>query len=177
MPITPVAGPVGAGKSQYIEERRRPGDVLVDFTSIYVALSGVERGPDGRYPERLDGDPLLPLTSAVMAHALNEAVDRQLDGFVTTASRDRVPVLERITGQPAVIIDPGDDGVIRLHYGSRGTSITEQCAKALGRWYGPRGAPGAGAAAATKDATGKAIKDTAKYWVSASGTRYRITGS
>lgn len=107
MPIIPIAGPVGAGKSQYVEETRRPGDVLIDFTLLYVALSGAVRAANGRYPERRDGDPILPLASAVYGFALSEAVKRELDGFATTATLARVPALERITGQTAVVIDPG----------------------------------------------------------------------
>lgn len=159
MPITPVAGPVGSGKSQLVEESRRPGDVLIDFTAIYVALSGAVRGADGRYPERQDGDPLLPLASAVAAFALSEAVRRELNGFVTTASKDRVPTLERITGQPARILDPGDDAVIQRHYRAQKPSITIQCAKALGRWYGAKGG---------------STDDGRRYWASSSGRRYPI---
>ena len=170
MPITPIAGPVGAGKSQEVDRLRKPGDVLIDFTRIYVALSGAVRGPDGRFPEREDGDPLLPLASAVQSFALSEAVARELDGFVTTASADKVPTLERVTGETAKVIDPGDDAVIVRHYGER-PNITAECSKALGRWYGPRSARGSGGG---KDATGKAVDDSAEYWVSASGTRYRI---
>ena len=158
MPIVPVVGPVGAGKSQYIEEERRPGDVLVDFTLIYAALSGAVRGADGRYPERQDGDPLIPLAAALMAHALSEAVKRQLRGWVTTASRDKVQTLERITGEPAVVLDPGDDTVIQRHYRKSDPSITMQCSQALGRWYGDR----------------SAVADGRRYWTSSSGRRYPI---
>ena len=163
MPIRPVAGPVGAGKSQHVEAERKPGDVLLDFTAIYVALSGVVRGPDGRYPERQDGDPLLPLTSAVLDFALQESVRRELDGFVTTATRSRVPDLERVTGERAVFLDPGDDTVIERHYRRRNPSITRQCERALGRWYGPKGS--------------SAPEDGRRYWTSSSGRRYPIVES
>ena len=169
MPIKPIAGPVGAGKSQEVDRLRKPGDILIDFTRLYVALSGAVRGPDGRYPEREDGDPILPLVSAVQSFALSEAVTRELDGFVTTASADKVPGLEQTTGQTATVIDPGDDFVITRHYGEK-PSITAQCEQALGRWYGKRGATGGGG----RDATGKAVEAASRYWVSASGTRYRI---
>ena len=112
MPIQPIAGPAGGGKSQVVAEALRPGMVLIDFTAIWAALAGVERGPDGLYPVRRDDDPLVPLVSAVQAFALSQAVERQLDGFVTTASRDRVALLERITGQPARIVDPGIETVL-----------------------------------------------------------------
>ena len=170
MPIVPIAGPVGSGKSQHVEEAREPGDVLIDFTLIYVALSGAVRAANGRYPERQDSDPILPLASAVYGFALSEAVKRELNGYATTATLARVPALERITGQPAVIIDPGDDTVIQRHYGSQQPSPTEQCAQAMGRWYGDKRQSGGSG----RDATGQPLDPRAEYWVSSNGTKYRI---
>ncbi len=139
MPITPVVGPAGGGKSQYIEANRRPGDVLIDFTAIYVALSGVTRGADGKYPEREEGDPLVPLTAALRNIALAHAVEQELDGFVTSASRRDVPRLERVTGQTATIIDPGEQTIIarlsEVPSGGGRAAIGESCATAAGRWY------------------------------------------
>ena len=173
MPIVPIAGPAGAGKSQVIAAERRPGDVLIDFTEIYAAVSGVQRGPDGRYPERLDSDPLLPLVSAVRGFMLSEAVRRELNGVVTTASRDEVSVLERITGQRARIVDPGDDMVVsRLMVGDtevdasvpdarrprRGRGLPSNCWKAIRRWFGDKSQTEGGR----------------RVWVSSSGRRYPI---
>lgn len=135
MPITPVAGPAGGGKSQYIAERLRPGWLVLDFTRFYVALAGVERGPDGRYPERETGDPLLPLVSYVKRVALREAVERELDGFATTSARDDVEVLERITGRPAVVVDPGEE-VIRARLADPVSGeLSSECTAAMRRWY------------------------------------------
>ena len=137
MPITPVVGPAGAGKSQYIAATTRPGWIVLDYTAIYAALSGVQRGPDGKFPERVAGDPLLPMTAALKAVALSMAVERELDGFVTSSSRDDVPTLERITGQSAVVIDPGES-VVRARLVDAVTGqLSPECAVALGRWYGP----------------------------------------
>ena len=135
MPITPVVGPAGAGKSQYIAASIRPGWVVLDFTGLYVALSGVQRGPDGKFPERVAGDPLLPMTSAIKAVALSMAVERELDGFVTSSARDDVPTLERITGRLAVVIDPGES-VIRARLADAVTGeLSSECSAALARWY------------------------------------------
>ena len=46
-----------------------------------------------------------PLVSAIYWFALGEAVRRELDGFVTSASRANVERLERVTGQQAREID------------------------------------------------------------------------
>ena len=167
MAITPIAGPAGSGKSQVIAAELRPGGVVIDFTRLYVALAGIERGPDGRYPERQPDDPLVPLVSAVQAFALSEAVKRELDGYVTTASRDRVPLLERITGRPARIVDPGEDvAAARLMVAAdvevdlsddpvsprrptaaktvRPRQLSDNCRRALARWYGANRRGGGG---------------------------------
>ena len=54
-----VQGPAGAGKSQLATEMLEAGeiDVLADTTALWVALSGVTRGPDGRLPVRPLTDP------------------------------------------------------------------------------------------------------------------------
>ena len=128
-------GPAGAGKSQVIEELRQPGQVLLDYTGLYAAIGGVQRGPDGRYPERLDGDPLLPLIAAVKDYAVEQAVTRELDGYVTSSSRDDIERLERITGQKAVIVDPGEE-VTKARLADPVTGeLSAECSKALARWY------------------------------------------
>ena len=135
MPIVPVCGPAGAGKSQYIAATIRPGWIILDYTALYAALSGVQRGPDGKFPERVAGDPLLPMTAAVKAVALSMAVERQLDGFVTSSARDDVSTLERITGQSAVVVDPGED-VVRARLADAVTGeLSPECSAALSRWY------------------------------------------
>ena len=41
MPLEVIAGPAGGGKSQVIEQERSQGDIVIDFTALYVALTGV----------------------------------------------------------------------------------------------------------------------------------------
>ena len=135
MAIVPVVGPAGGGKSQFIAENIRPGWVVLDFTMLYAGLSSAQRGPDGKYPERITGDPLLPLVSEVKALALNAAIRRELSGFVTSSARDDVPMLERVTGQPATIVDPGED-VVRARLADPVTGqLSEECTAAIRRWY------------------------------------------
>lgn len=135
MPITPVVGPAGGGKSQYIAANIRPGWVIVDFTALFVGLTGVQRGADGKYPERVTGDPILPMTSALKAVALSMAVEREMDGFVTTSNRDDVPTLERITGTAAVVVDPGE-AVIRARLADAVTGqLSQECNAAFSRWF------------------------------------------
>ena len=138
MPIQPLAGPAGSGKSQIIENERRPGDVVIDFTLLHAALTGAVRGPDGRYPVREDDDPALGLVSAVQAFALSEAVKRELDGYVTTASREHVERLERVTGQRARVVDvkPGPLLARLTEVDDGGEDyIDGQCVAAARRWW------------------------------------------
>ena len=136
MPIVPVVGPAGAGKSQVIEELRRPGQVLLDYTGLYAAIGGVQRDPaTGRYPVRVDGDPAIGLVAALKDYAVDQAVRRELDGYVTSSSRDDIERLERITGQEAVIVDPGEQ-VTRARLADPATGeLSAECIKALSRWY------------------------------------------
>ena len=135
MPITPIVGPAGSGKSQYIAANLRPGWIILDYTGLYAALTGVQRGPDGKFPERMAGDPVLPLVSALKAVALSMATERQLDGYITSSARADVEVLERATGQKAVVLDPGES-VIRARLADPVTGeLSGECASALARWY------------------------------------------
>ena len=135
MPIVPIVGPAGSGKSQYVQATIRPGWIIVDFTSIYVALSGVQRGADGKYPERETGDPLLSLVQAVKTVTLKMAVERELSGFVTSSALADVEDLEKITGQTVKVIDPGED-VVRARLADPVTGeLSPECDKALRRWY------------------------------------------
>ena len=136
MPIVPVIGPAGAGKSQVIDNLRRPGQVLIDYTGLYSAIGGVQRDASGRYPVRVDGDPLIGLVAALKDFAVEQAVGRELDGYVTSSSRDDVDRLQEITGQTAVIVDPGED-VTKARLADPVTGVlSDECAKALRRWYG-----------------------------------------
>ena len=135
MPIQPVAGPAGAGKSQYVLGRLQPGELFIDFTRLWAALGGYERGPDGRYPIRRAGDPLVPLTAALRGVALSMAIEREYVGWITTASRDEVPRLEKVTGRAAVTLDPGEDVVRRRLTDAATGQLPDECEDALGRWF------------------------------------------
>ena len=135
MPITPVAGPAGGGKSQWIERNRQPGDILIDHTAIWAALTGAQRGPDGRYPAREADDPTTGLVQYLMAVAVRQAAADGLDGYVTTSRRAKVADLEDATGEAAVIVDPGVKvATDRLRDPETG-ELSPACAAALGRWF------------------------------------------
>ena len=133
-----VRGPAGGGKSQWIRERIGPADVLVDYTALWAALTAAERGPDGKYPIRLDGDPRLALVEWVRMAAIRQAAERELSGYVTT-SDSRPEAVERLqaagaTG-PVETVDPGE-AVVRARLADAVTgALSPQCEVALARWY------------------------------------------
>lgn len=129
MPIQPVLGPAGGGKSQWIAERMKPNDVLIDFSYLYRALSGTDKKL-----VRKIGDPKIAFVQVTKQHALAEAVSRQLDGYVTSATPSDRPLLEQATGQQAVIIDPGED-VVRQRLAVDGDELSVECENAVTRWY------------------------------------------
>ena len=135
MPITPVVGPAGGGKSQWIARNRQPGDLQIDHTAIWAALVGAVRGPDGRFPVREVDDPTTGLVQYLMAVAVRQATASGLSGFVTTSRRDKVADLERETGQRAVIVDPGK-AVVRERLADPETGeLSAACQSAFARWY------------------------------------------
>ncbi len=135
MPITPVAGPAGGGKSQWVARNRQPGDLLIDHTALWAALTGAQRGPDGRYPPRPDDDPTTGLVQYIMAVAVRRATAAGLSGFVTTSRRSKVGELEAETGEGAIIIDPGIEVARdRLRDPETG-ELSAACSTALARWY------------------------------------------
>lgn len=138
MPLSIIRGPAGSGKSGVIADRMRPGEVVIDFTRLYVALAGVERGPDGRYAVRPDGDPRLALTEYVRMVAIRQAAERELSGYATT-SDSRPEAVERLQAAGAagevVTIDPGAS-VVRARLADAATgALSPECEVALGRWY------------------------------------------
>ena len=74
MPSILLSGPAGAAKSalalELLQEWSGPV-VLIDFQSLVAALTGVVRGPDGRYPLR--DERLLPIVEYLRRAALTAA--------------------------------------------------------------------------------------------------------
>ena len=97
-----LSGPAGAAKSQ---EAKRLLDAnpelmaIVDFQSLYVALSGDTRGADGKFPLR--NPALLPLTEFVRRAALTAAREREIPIIATNSdgSESRRQFLLRELGQ------------------------------------------------------------------------------
>ena len=137
-----LAGPAGAGKSGRARRMLAGGDadLVVDFTALYVALSGVERDGEGKYPVRGDDDPLLPVTHAVRAFVVGEALRRGFRTLRTSSSsadadRDRATAERHGADYREIVVDPGED-VIRARLADPETGqLSTQCGTAMRRWY------------------------------------------
>ena len=135
-----LSGPAGAGKSA--EARRLwleyPGTAaLADFQSVYAALTGDTRGPDGRYPLR--NPALLPLVEYTRRAIITGAVNREI--FVIATNSDGNPARRKEllgylgAGAKEKIIDPGIDIVTENLSDDEGI-LSDECDGAINRWYG-----------------------------------------
>ncbi len=136
-----ISGPAGGGKSQAARDERErlphPA-IVVDFQSIYAAITQAQRGPDGRYPERDEAD-LLPIVENIRQHTMIVAVERGINVVATNSdgSPERRGYLLGLLGPVAAerVIDPGRD-VVTARLASLTTGeLSGACESAIGRWY------------------------------------------
>ena len=110
---------------------------VADFQSVYVALTQVLRGPDGRFPLR--DDRLLPLTEYVRRSIITGAVSRDITVIATNSDGDstrRAFLLSQLgPGATERIIDPGED-IVKARLSDPETGALDgECEQAIGRWY------------------------------------------
>ena len=136
-----LSGPAGAGKSQAARRLRdsMPGPVVIaDFQSIYAAITGDVRGPDGRYPLR--DDRLLPTVEYLRQAVITAAANREIDTIATNSdgSPERRAKLVESLGPGATerIIDPGREMVAARLSDPETAELSPECDAAISRWYG-----------------------------------------
>ena len=129
-----LRGPAGAGKSQELE----PGILRADVTALWAAVTGAQRGADGRYPVRADDDQGLEIARYLKATLISFAAKRGLSGVATTSDSSPEAV-ERLREQgatgPVRTVDPGESVVRRRLAGPDG-QLSGACESAVQRWYG-----------------------------------------
>ena len=136
-----ISGPAGASKSAL--SRRLLAEhptlaVAADFQSIYAALALVERDPSGRFPLR--DDRLLPIVEYVRRSILTGAVAREIDVIATNSDGDparRAFLVSQLgAGATERIVDPGIEVVSARLADHETGELADECAGAIGRWYG-----------------------------------------
>ena len=135
-----ISGPAGAAKSEVAREVLASAtglSIAADFQAIYSAMLLLERGPDGRYPARVEA--LLPLTEYVRRAVISGARSREIGIIATNSDGDparRALLLSELgAGATERIIDPGED-IVRARLADPVTgNLSPDCGQAISRWY------------------------------------------
>ena len=137
-----ISGPAGAGKTQQargvIDDGGAPV-VAADFQSLLAALLLLERGPDGRYPERQRMQAYaLPMAEYLRQTIITLGARNGVDVIVTNSDGQgarRKTLLDALRpGAVELVNDPGM-GVVRGRLAVDGV-VSGQCEDAIARWYG-----------------------------------------
>lgn len=137
-----VQGPAGSGKTQHVLTMRDAGeiDLISDVTSLWVALTGVTRGPDGRYPVRRHDDPALGASLYLQTVAVGYGLREGLRVGVTTSRRGQESRWRTIAEDNNVpfsvfTIDPGET-IVRQRLAEPDGNLSQDCQIAIAKWYG-----------------------------------------
>ena len=140
MANTLISGPAGSGKSAVAKTLVALAEgpvVMADFQQLYVAISGDERLPDGRYPPR--DERLLPTVEYLRQTLITSAVERDIEVIATNSDGDpeRRAFLLGLLGPGAseTVVDPGKDVVRARLADSLTFTLSIDCEQAVSRWY------------------------------------------
>lgn len=98
--ITLVYGPPGAGKTTYVRERAKPGDLVVDYDAIAEALGS----PDRQHTERIHGA-VMAARGAVLTSIRQNRTGADAVWIISTNRR----AVEVFPHHEAVYLNPGAD--------------------------------------------------------------------
>lgn len=132
--ITVVVGPPAGGKSTWVLQRAKPGDIVIDFDRLAVALTGYGGDPHDH----------TPAVAAVTKAARQAAIDAAMRHAKTThvylihssPGAQRMAAY-RSMGAEVVTIDPGRD-VVRSRCK---TERPQRMFAVIDEWYREQGSP------------------------------------
>ena len=142
MPNLLISGSAGSAKSAAAREELAASNepaIIAEIQPLYAALLGIERQPDGRYPERLERDAhALRLAEYLRRAAITASVARGIRVITTNSDSDldRRAFLLRELGPGSVerIVTVDYDVAVSNLRGPDGAT-SEQCRQAVERWY------------------------------------------
>ena len=134
-----------AGNARLVKralDGRSKDDVAQSLVLAAGAVTGAERGPDGKYPERPATDPRIPLAAFVKTAAARAALRRGFRALVTTSDSSEQETArwrEGAAGERAAFdvetVDPGRETVAARLADPETGELSAECSAALSRWY------------------------------------------
>ena len=142
MPNLLISGSAGSGKSAAAREELAASNepaIIAEIQPLYAALLGIERGPDGRYPERRESDAhALRLAEYLRRAAITASVARGIRVITTNSDSDldrRAFLLNELgPGATERIVTVDYDVAISNLQGPNGAT-SDQCRQAVERWH------------------------------------------
>jgi hypothetical protein len=129
MALTVVVGPPAAGKSTWVLERAKPGDIVIDFDRLAVALCGTGGDPHD-HPAAVATVARAARTAAIDA-AIKQA--RTVDVYLIHSSPGEQRMAHYVSlGAQVVTIDPGRD-VVRAR--CKGGQRPQRMYTVVDEWY------------------------------------------
>ena len=124
-----VIGPPASGKSTYVKQHARPGDIIIDYDALANTLAGVEPA-NHQHPQHIKN-----VTKAARQAAIDTAIKQDATTWLIH-SNPAQSTLDRYKEQGATIhtIDPGKDVVMHRCKHERPPSML----KIAAAWYAKR---------------------------------------
>ena len=134
-----VYGPPLAGKTSYVAEVRRPGDLVLDIDSIWECVSGASR-----YEKDARLKPVVFKIRDAMLEAIKYRLGKWrtayiIGGYPQTAERER---LARELGAEELRLDPGKEECLRRLEENPDGRDTKEWRGYVARWYEVADTPG-----------------------------------
>lgn len=127
--LTVVIGPPAAGKSTWVLEHAQPGDIVIDYDRLAVALSGPGGHPHD-HPAHL-----VAVTKAARTAAIDTAMRHKakVDVYLIHSSPGAQRLADyRAMGAQIVTVDPGRD-VVRAR--CKGGNRPQRMYTVIDEWY------------------------------------------